>query len=97
MEKSDSKKGIAQSDMYQMISYAYRRGTNNVLLIYPNTSDKPVDDSVFLINKGTKDETIKIKAIDVPFWSINGHSYVEEYLKVKLRDVLSYPLQIVLK
>ena len=89
LEKSDSKKGIAQSDMYQMISYAYRRGTDKVLLIYPNTSDKLAEDSMFLINKGTKDETIKIKAIDVPFWSLHGHSYVEENLKVKLRDILS--------
>ncbi len=88
LEKSDSKKGIAQSDMYQMISYAYRRRTDKVLLIYPNTSDKLADDSMFLINKGTKDETIKIKAIDVPFWSLYGHSYVEENLKVKLRDIL---------
>ncbi|MCQ1534513.1 hypothetical protein FTO70_02140 [Methanosarcina sp. KYL-1] len=89
LEKSDSKKGISQSDMYQMISYAYRRGTDKVLLIYPNTSEKLADDSVFLINKGTMDETIKIKAIDVPFWSLDGHSYVEENLKVKLIDILS--------
>src|SRR5664280_2036497 len=89
LEKNDSKKGIAQSDMYQMISYAYRRGTNKVLLIYPNTSDKLADDSVFLINKGTKDETIKITAADVPFWSLDGHSSVEENLKVKLRNIFS--------
>ena len=89
LEKSDSKKGISPSDMYQMISYAYRRGTDKVLLIYPNTSEKLADDSVFLINKGTKDETIKIKAIDVPFWSLDGHSSVEENLKVKLRDISS--------
>ncbi|AKB50714.1 hypothetical protein MSBRW_1461 [Methanosarcina barkeri str. Wiesmoor] len=88
LEKSDSKKGIAQSDMYQMISYAYRRGTNKVLLIYPNTSNELAEDHTFLINKGTKDETINIKAIDVPFWSITGHPYVEEKLKIKLRDVL---------
>ena len=89
LEKCDSKKGIAQSDMYQMISYAYKRGTNKVLLIYPNTSDKLADDHTFLISKGTKDETIKIKAIDVPFWSLHGNSYVEENLKVKLRSLLS--------
>lgn len=88
LEKCDSKKGIAQTDLYQMISYAYRRGTDKVLLIYPNTSDKPIDDSVFLINKGSRDETIKIKAIDVPFWSLESHSYVEENLKIKLRSIL---------
>lgn len=86
---SDPKKGIAQSDMYQMISYAYKRGTDKVLLIYPNASYKLAEDHVFLINKGTKDETIKIKAIDVPFWSLQGHSCVEDNLKVKLRNLLS--------
>jgi 5-methylcytosine-specific restriction enzyme subunit McrC len=87
LEKNDPKKGIAQSDMYQMISYAYRRGTDKVLLIYPNTSDKLADDHTFLIKKGTKDETIKIKAADVPFWSLDGHLSVEEKLKVTLKDL----------
>ena len=90
LEKSDSKKGIAQSDMYQMISYAYRRGTDKVLLIYPNTSDKLEEDQdhLFLINNGITNETIKIKAIDAPFWSFNGHQHVEDNLKVKLGNIL---------
>lgn len=87
LEKSDSKKGIAQTDMYQMISYAYRRGTDKVLLIYPNTSENLAEDSVFLINKGIKGEPIKIKAVDVPFWSHDGYSSVEEKLRVILRNV----------
>lgn len=33
---SDSKQGVSQSDLYQMISYSLRRDTNQVLLIYPN-------------------------------------------------------------
>lgn len=86
LEKNDSKKGIAQSDIYQMISYAYRRGTDKVLLIYPNTSDKLAKDT-FLINKGTKDEIIKITAADVPFWSPDSYLSVEDKLKVTLKDV----------
>src|SRR5690606_41830311 len=31
--KDDKKKGIAQSDLYQMTSYAFRRGCCNVLLL----------------------------------------------------------------
>ncbi|MFZ2499494.1 McrC family protein [Methanosarcina sp.] len=89
LEKSDPKKGIAQSDMYQMISYAYRRGTDKVLLIYPNTSEKLAEDHVFLINNALTNQKIKIKAIDVPFWSLDGHSSVEENLKVKLGNILS--------
>lgn len=88
LEKNDSKKGIAQSDMYQMISYAYRRGTTKVLLIYPNTSEKLAEDHLFLINNGLVNEIIKIKAIDVPFWSLDGHPSVEENLKVKLGNIL---------
>ena len=37
--KSDAKKGIAQSDLYQMTSYAIRRGCTEVLLLYPNQKD----------------------------------------------------------
>jgi 5-methylcytosine-specific restriction enzyme subunit McrC len=87
-EKNDSRRGIAQSDMYQMISYAYRRGNDKVLLIYPNTSDKLAEKYVFLINKGLTNERIKIKAIDVPFWSLKGYQYVENNLKVELKEIL---------
>jgi 5-methylcytosine-specific restriction enzyme subunit McrC len=86
LEKNDPKKGISQADMYQMISYAYRRGTDKVLLIYPNTSEELADDFVFFIDKGTKDETIKIKVADVPFWSKDGYPYVEKKLKTKLGE-----------
>ncbi len=86
LEKNDPKKGISQADMYQMISYAYRRETDRVLLIYPNTSEELADDFVFLIDKGTKDETIKIKVVDVPFWSRDDYSFVEEKLKTKLGE-----------
>ncbi len=72
--------------MYQMISYAYRRGTDKVLLIYPNTSEELADDFVFLIDMGTKDETIKIKVVDVPFWSKDGYACVEQKLKTKLGE-----------
>ncbi len=88
LEKSDSKKGIAQSDMYQMISYAYRRGTDKVLLIYPNASEKLAEDS-FFINNPLTDQEIEIKAIDVPFWSPDGHLYVEENLKNMLRIIFN--------
>jgi 5-methylcytosine-specific restriction enzyme subunit McrC len=88
LEKSDSKKGIAQFDMYQMISYAYRRGTDKVLLIYPNACEELAEDSFFMNNPLT-DQEIEIKAIDVPFWSPDGHLYVEENLKITLRNIFN--------
>lgn len=35
-DQRDKKGGVSQTDLYQMISYALRRNTNQVLLIYPN-------------------------------------------------------------
>jgi len=36
-DEEDKKKGISQSDMYQMIAYAVRYGINEIFLFYPNT------------------------------------------------------------
>lgn len=36
-EDEDPKKGISQSDLYQMLSYAVRHKINNVALLYPDT------------------------------------------------------------
>ena len=71
-----------------MISYAYRRGTDKVILIYPNTSAKLADDYVFKIQKSNENEEIKIKIVDVTFWSSVDHSEVETNLLIKLDNVL---------
>lgn len=34
-EKEDKKAGIAQSDIYQMVSYAIKIDVENILLLYP--------------------------------------------------------------
>ena len=88
LKSTDNKKGVSQSDMYQMISYAYRRGTDKVILIYPNTSERLAEDYVFKIQKSNQNEEIKIKIVDVPFWSSLHHSEVETNLLIKLDNVL---------
>lgn len=88
LKTSDNKKGVAQSDMYQMISYSYRRGTDKVILIYPNTSNELSDDYLFRVQKSDNNEEIKIKVIDVPFWSDIGYALVYEQLLNKLNNVL---------
>lgn len=88
LKESDNKKGISQSDMYQMISYSYRRGTDKVILIYPNTSNKLALDYVFKVQKADEKEEIRIKVIDVPFWSSYGHMEVEKALFTKLKNIL---------
>ncbi len=43
------KAGVAQSDLYQMISYALRRNCSNVLLLYPATVSSSAIDATFAI------------------------------------------------
>lgn len=88
LKSSDNKKGVSQADMYQMISYAYRRGTDKVILMYPNTTEKLSEDYIFRIQKSNYNEEIKIKVIDVPFWSSIDHYEVETNLLIKLDNVL---------
>lgn len=93
---SDNKKGVAQADLYQMISYAYKRGCEEIILIYPNNkSDGLREPSTFKINSGISGckFTINIKIVEVPFWredAISANDFIElkESLKKKLDEVL---------
>lgn len=77
-EIASAKKGVAQSDMYQMLSYAYRRGCSNVLMLYPNTGDK-IFTHTFSIKSGfhSFDEEIRVTVADVPIWSMTNFSKKE--------------------
>lgn len=88
---NDPKKGVSQSDLYQMISYAFKRGTDKVLLIYPNTSDKLLNDHVFRVNSHFENKVITIKVVDVPFWSGTDYKTIETNLKQKLSRMLTNP------
>lgn len=88
LKQSDNKRGVSQADMYQMISYAYRRGIEKVILIYPNTSENLQEDYVFKIQKSIASEEIRIKVVDVPFWSSINHLEVKTNLLIKLDNVL---------
>lgn len=85
---SDNKKDVSQADMYQMISYAYRRGTDKVLMIYPNALGNQIEDHIFVVKNARGDDNIKIKVIDVPFWSEQNHSLIQDSLLAKLKNVL---------
>jgi 5-methylcytosine-specific restriction enzyme subunit McrC len=64
----DSKKGVSQSDLYQMISYALRRGTDQVVLLYPCRFEKlPGEVAHFSVSpENIKIQAIHIQAFDVP-------------------------------
>lgn len=88
-DASDPKKGVSQEDMYQMLSYAYKRGTNKIILIYPNTSDNLASDFTFKIKKAGSNEIILIKVVDVSFWSSSGHRKIDNLLIQKINSLLT--------
>ncbi|MGA3014368.1 MAG: hypothetical protein ABSD71_10075 [Bacteroidales bacterium] len=88
--KQDKKKGIEQSDLYQMVSYAYKRGCNEILLLYPNINETLHDPDTFEINSGFQDNVVvKITAIEVPFWSTQNFSLLSERLKELLHKAIN--------
>jgi 5-methylcytosine-specific restriction enzyme subunit McrC len=81
--KSDNKKGIAQSDLYQVTSYAFRRGCTDVFLVYPNYSDERLEDpDIFYIISdfpGYEKMKIKVTAMEIPFWSFSKDKTVKDF------------------
>jgi 5-methylcytosine-specific restriction enzyme subunit McrC len=71
--KNDLKKGIAQSDLYQMVSYAFKRGCTDIMLVYPNLSDNINSPDKFEVVSGfPANEKISVIAIEIPFWSLTN-------------------------
>ena len=66
-EKRDSKKGISQTDMYQMLAYSIRREIDQVLLIYPkkNGEENSKMDIFTIADRFASDRLITIKATDI--------------------------------
>jgi 5-methylcytosine-specific restriction enzyme subunit McrC len=66
-ENKDSKQGISQTDLYQMISYALRRETDQVVLLYPcRLGQSRTDAAPFTVSSGVLSQPINIRAIDIP-------------------------------
>lgn len=63
------KAGVAQSDLYQMISYALRRNCRNVLLLYPATVNSSATDATFSIPSAmlSGDIEIDVRNINIVF------------------------------
>jgi len=86
--KTDSKKGISQSDMYQMTAYAYRRGCQNVLLLYPNQEKDCQEKDTFVVSSFDNSQKISVHAAEIPFWHPSGHESVTDLLQKKLKALL---------
>ena len=81
---------LAQSDLYQMTSYAFRRGCCNVLLLYPNQSDEIKGDNRFHISSGLDDKhKIAVVAAEIPFWSRGGYQNIDDELYSTLEHLLN--------
>lgn len=79
--KNDKKKGISQNDLYQMVSYALKRGCTDLLLVYPNISESLNDADKFEIISGfSGHERITVTAIEIPFWSFSNFGGLDNYL-----------------
>jgi 5-methylcytosine-specific restriction enzyme subunit McrC len=71
--KEDPKKGVAQADLYQMVSYAFKRGCTDIILVYPNLSDTiNTADSFEIISGFEGADKVNIIAIEIPFWTMNN-------------------------
>lgn len=86
--KEDPKRGVNQSDLYQMTSYAFRRGCNNVLLLYPNQNSNCQEKDVFSVSSFNGDQKIAVHIAEIPFWSARGCETITMSLKTSLENLL---------
>lgn len=87
--EEDNKLGVSQSDLYQVVSYAYRRGCTEVILIYPNRNEELLPPEVFEIESGFGGkDIIKVKVVEIPFWSNKDLNNVSDELKDQLKKLL---------
>ena len=72
-----------------MLAYAMRRGCTELFLIYPNIEEDIQASDDFLINAGLSGGlSIKIKALEIPFWSLNNFHSLEQNLKKHFDQLL---------
>jgi 5-methylcytosine-specific restriction enzyme subunit McrC len=87
--KQDKKKGVSQSDLYQMTSYAFRRGCNTVLLLYPNDSEQIQSNDYFTISSGFNGkDKVKVIAAEVSFWNMSNFQSLSTNLQQGLVAIL---------
>lgn len=80
------KAGVSQNDLYQMISYSLRRNCNQVLLLYPETTNSLNNPTSFQILSKMLPENIDIKIanIDITFEEIKE---ADAIFKSRVQDV----------
>lgn len=93
--KDDRKKGVSQSDLYQMVSYAFKRGCTDLILVYPNTTELLNEPDKFEIISGFGGkERITITAIEIPFWSFSNFGELDKELSSTVKASLDSILNV---
>lgn len=93
-QSTDRKKGINQSDLYQMISYALRRATDQVILLYPcRFGETPSEEAHFSVSSGAlMTQPIHIRALDVPITGLSREDIEAGVAQVLLEAIGSQSL-----
>jgi 5-methylcytosine-specific restriction enzyme subunit McrC len=87
--KRDKKKGVVQSDMYQMVTYALRRGCKEVIILYPNVGEELNTPDNFKVQSGfCNADMISVTTAEVPFWSVGNFVSLQKNLKKSLESLL---------
>jgi 5-methylcytosine-specific restriction enzyme subunit McrC len=87
--KSDPKKGVDQADMYQVVSYAVKRGCTEVFLLYPNIGLEVLKPDTFVIRPAlSQHPAITVTVMEVPFWSNISPAWVDVCLKNVIRTLM---------
>jgi len=65
---TDAKNGISQSDLYQMVSYAIRFNSKEVVLYYPNTIEQeiPNNSELIVVDAIASNKEINIRSFQLP-------------------------------
>lgn len=78
-DETDTKNGISQSDLYQMVSYAVRFKVNEIVLFYPNTiNTAATNNSEFtIVDELADNEKVIISSFQLPI--INFEMFKDNY------------------
>ncbi|WP_418639462.1 McrC family protein [Winogradskyella sp.] len=78
-DENDAKKGIAQTDLYQMLAYAVRYDVEEIVLYYPNTISNYEENvtEIKIIDELAEDKTVDIRSYQLPI--INYALFKKEY------------------
>lgn len=78
-DKTDSKNGISQNDLYQMLAYAVRFKVNDIVLFYPNTIKitTPNESELLIVDELANGKKIHVKSAQLPI--INFEMFDDDY------------------